>query len=107
MKPRTPEELVRLAKLLQNADTGMIFPVHDPVGDAIVSYDAARRQEDGWFREQYADLLRLLAAIVSQAGGELKVSDTHILAIRNDPQLAFLKDIDNRQLIIRLEKETP
>ena len=74
--------------------------------DAIVQYDKAHRQEKNWVREERDELLELLAAIVSQSGGELKVSDIHVRAIRNT-RLAFTKDTENRQLIIRLEKETP
>ena len=79
----------------------------DPLGDALVRHEQARRQEDKWFRGEYQGMFRILAAAVAQAGGELRIDEIHLLALRGNLNLTFIRNEDTRSLVIKLEQPNP
>jgi hypothetical protein len=60
-------------------------------------------QEIEYLREERTSCLVCIAAIINQIGGEFRLFDKHVLAIRPDSfHVEFRKDVDNRCTVMRV-----
>lgn len=75
------------------------------IADSIARYDAAKRQEKDWDKEEIKEL-RLILAALCQRYGELHIYDKDRQSLRNENiKFEWIYEAENRRHILRLRNE--
>lgn len=74
---------------------------HQALLDQALCSEGAAENENAALRGRNRFLRQLVASIVHQLGGEVRIDDIYTLDIGRDPTIATLRDEDKMQTVVR------